>query len=268
MTDNFIVCKITDKKWAEKLLDGEVFMRPLNDFGGWNVCQRTSELKNHFRGDVLEGAAEIYGDARKSSYFDMFPEDLKEVMSSLYVIDEEARYQKIFSTYCLKINNKKEIKPDPKIKDFGDTVVVFVDFEQFIIRFIRKQLLNKNEKMFVLLNKVKYFKRNEAFVSDPLFNKEDTHSYQNELRLVFNSDNKKLNRKYDDLKPIIENIGSIRDIAFSMPIDKFLNVGIPRRVYKLFYTDKRDSVSEKLISYTKKSFQNYTCSKKKITFTI
>ena len=33
----FIPVKVTDREWAEKLLDGEVFMRPLYEFGAWNL---------------------------------------------------------------------------------------------------------------------------------------------------------------------------------------------------------------------------------------
>lgn len=34
--EKFVLVKITDKKWADKLLDGEVFLRPLTEFGSGN----------------------------------------------------------------------------------------------------------------------------------------------------------------------------------------------------------------------------------------
>lgn len=37
--EKFILVKVTDKEWAERLLDGEVFMRPLHEFGSWSVTR-------------------------------------------------------------------------------------------------------------------------------------------------------------------------------------------------------------------------------------
>ena len=35
----FIPVKITDKKWADRFVQGEVFMRALADFGVWSRLQ-------------------------------------------------------------------------------------------------------------------------------------------------------------------------------------------------------------------------------------
>lgn len=40
----FIPVKVTDREWAEKLLDGEVFMRPLYEFGAWNLKKEDKQL--------------------------------------------------------------------------------------------------------------------------------------------------------------------------------------------------------------------------------
>lgn len=51
--------KVTDAKYAEMLLDGDVYARPLNAFGGWDRLaniQNDSSANNSFRGDCNEGA--------------------------------------------------------------------------------------------------------------------------------------------------------------------------------------------------------------------
>ncbi|WP_233502984.1 hypothetical protein, partial [Collinsella sp. TF08-11AT] len=39
----FTVAKVTDAKYAEMLLDGDVYARPLNAFGGWD---RLANIQN------------------------------------------------------------------------------------------------------------------------------------------------------------------------------------------------------------------------------
>lgn len=44
----FIPVKITDKKWADKLVNGEVYMRALHEFGSWgNVTEKDTVLNNN-----------------------------------------------------------------------------------------------------------------------------------------------------------------------------------------------------------------------------
>ena len=38
--DRFIPVKVTDGIWADKLLAGEVFMRPLYEFGMWSALDK------------------------------------------------------------------------------------------------------------------------------------------------------------------------------------------------------------------------------------
>lgn len=41
----FIPVKVTDREWAEKLLDGEVFMRPLYEFGCMEFKKRGQTIE-------------------------------------------------------------------------------------------------------------------------------------------------------------------------------------------------------------------------------
>ena len=44
----FIPVKITDKKWADKLVNGEDYMRALHEFGSWgNVTEKDTVLNNN-----------------------------------------------------------------------------------------------------------------------------------------------------------------------------------------------------------------------------
>lgn len=54
--NHFIPVKITDKQWADRLIQGEVYMRALHEFGLWgNVDEKDPVLKNDFRGDPYSG---------------------------------------------------------------------------------------------------------------------------------------------------------------------------------------------------------------------
>ena len=46
----FIPVKVTDREWAEKLLDGEVFMRPLYEFGAYIAYLESPRIQfeNHY----------------------------------------------------------------------------------------------------------------------------------------------------------------------------------------------------------------------------
>ena len=49
----YYLVKFIDKKWADKLMDGDVFMRTIACFG--DISRRSSDSQNEFRGDALEG---------------------------------------------------------------------------------------------------------------------------------------------------------------------------------------------------------------------
>lgn len=49
----YYLVKFIDQKWADKLIDGEVFMRAISCFG--DISRRSMDSQNEFLGDVLEG---------------------------------------------------------------------------------------------------------------------------------------------------------------------------------------------------------------------
>ena len=54
----YYLVKVVNRKWAEKLLDGEVFMRAIACFG--DISRRSEDANNQFRGDSLEGFSQSF----------------------------------------------------------------------------------------------------------------------------------------------------------------------------------------------------------------
>lgn len=84
----FIPVKVTDREWAEKLLDGEVFMRPLYEFGAWNLKKEDKQLNNSFRGDLCEGMSGIFGEVEECPIYDSFDENVKKYIKQIWYIDD------------------------------------------------------------------------------------------------------------------------------------------------------------------------------------
>lgn len=237
----FIPVKITDRKWANRLLNGEVFMRSLYEFGSWNE-NREPSLNNLFRGDYREGTVAVYGKPEKTPFYNQLPSIYKEQVKRGYLIDDsEIKYFKIFSLYRMVFNpfTNGFIKPDPRLKEFGDTVVIIRDYNEFIDRY-GKALFSKYEKVVSLISPVDFYDKNDIKQVDSLFSKDVSYSYQNELRMAFvklENDGFWFGPGADtnlsvvqDCKPLTLNIGNIRDIAIAMPINNFLNLKFPNTI--------------------------------------
>ena len=236
--EKFIPVKITDKKWAERLLDGEVFMRPLHDFGSWNK-DKDGVLNNHFRGDINEGTAAVYRDVEKFPGFEGFPKDFQDAVLQISMIDDgDSQYFKIFSLYRMMYDPTTDffIKPDPKMAEFGDTAVIIRDYNEFIERY-GKALFARYDKLISMIDTVQFYNFNETRKTNPIFEKSDEYKYQNELRMAFcELEHNRFARGQDaeaglrmicDLTPVTLNIGSIRDIAVAMPMEDFLELRFP-----------------------------------------
>jgi hypothetical protein len=98
---HFIPVKITDKKWADKLVNGEVYMRALHEFGSWgNVTEKDTVLNNNYRGDFFAGVTATYRTADDSDFFRGFPTEVKAHMANCCLVDEsDVQFFKIFSLY-------------------------------------------------------------------------------------------------------------------------------------------------------------------------
>ena len=54
----YYLVKVVNRKWAEKLQNGEVFMRAISCFG--DLSKRSEDANNQFRGDSLEGFSQSF----------------------------------------------------------------------------------------------------------------------------------------------------------------------------------------------------------------
>lgn len=113
------VVKVTDAKYAEMLLDGDVYARPLNAFGGWDwLTNRQNDpfVDNSFRGDCNEGAIRN----EKWEYGDI-----------TLIDDFETKFMKCYSTMALQyhLDSKKWERANKKVAQFGDTAVVIANLD-------------------------------------------------------------------------------------------------------------------------------------------
>lgn len=269
--EKFIPVKVTDKKWAECLLDGEVFMRPLHQFGSWNKNKDRS-VANQFRGDIHEGTAAVYGDIMQFPGIGGFPQDLQNVVRQVSLIDDgDIQFFKIFSLYRMIYNSATDffVKPDPRMKQFGDTAVIIQDYNEFIERF-GLALFSKYNKVISMICPVDFYGLQETKQTNPLFSKEKSYEYQNELRMAFCEleHNKFAIGPGADtalsivpsLDPVTLQIGSIRDIAIVLPIDDFLNLKFPQDIRLRF--PMRDPMEEPsnydgIVQWTKEQMKDY-----------
>ena len=182
MQNQFLPCKIVDRQWAEKLLDGEVFMRPLFEFGVW---EKTNEINDPNRKDIMEGAVASFPNPDTVPFLKNLDPAFKSAIKNVTLIDMgDLQFFKVFCLYCLEFKENKPILPDARVKDFGDTVVVFRDFNSFLLRFFQT-ILSRYEEHVVLLDRINYYGINENRNLNPLFEKTKRYAYQNELRLAF-----------------------------------------------------------------------------------
>lgn len=209
-----VLAKITDKKWADKFQDGEMFLRSLGEF---------RRIENNYQGDFLEGSiANI--DPLDDQAMDQFcPIDKsvrKYIMGGVSLLSEDLKNDKLFCMYGIELKGGHLLKdePDPRILDFGDTMVIITDFKSFMDRV--RNALSKCEKLHSFsrmdFGRVKYYNREKFFGALNAFHKTDIYQWQNEYRFLF-KDMSACNSHY------ILNIGDIRDITITVPTKTFLS---------------------------------------------
>lgn len=222
----FTVVKVTDAKYAEMLLGGDVYARPLNAFGGWDWLaniQNDLSVNNSFRGDCNEGAIRNV----KWEYGDI-----------TLIDDSETKYMKCYSTMALQYHLKsmKWERADKKVTQFGDTAVVIANLDQFVDRIV--SALNKKygcDHCLLLADKISFYHLGITNNLVPMYSKEASYSWQNEYRIILcetipNRENKFARPDKDgvfrpnaqstilSLDDVHLDIGDIRDIAYAIPV--------------------------------------------------
>lgn len=223
----YYLVKFIDKKWADKLMDGEVFMRAIACFG--DISRRASDSQNEFRGDVLEGINYSFG-------------------NQVGLVDVLTYREKIYCLYALEFDEEAGgfIKPDNRILEFGDTAVIIYNTGEFLHRICNAMLERFGNNFWTSFQRVEYDV--DFSVEQPYdeFCKAFSYAYQNEFRIVLDLANGKFNPEQlsdvtdfarltfpgkieEDTNPdslsdsLTLNIGNIRDISISISTYDLLN---------------------------------------------
>lgn len=243
----YYLVKVLDRKWAEKLMDGEIFMRAIACFG--DLSRRSKDSNNQFRGDSLEGFCFSF-ENHHNPY--VHSEDLNGNISEFVpnqvgLIDVLKYREKIFCLYALEYdeNRCQFIKPDPRISDFGDTAVIIHNPQQFLYRICNAMIQRFGNDFWTSFMRVDY---NVEFSSSQPYDefcKSLSYSWQKEFRIALDLAQGKFDpdtlkdvtdfarltfpgKIVEDTNPdsiadsITLNIGNIRDICTSIPISEFV----------------------------------------------
>lgn len=240
MNRHFIPVKITEKKYADRFVKGEIFMRALHEFGAWgDISEKDDVLKNNYRGDLYSGVTAVFRSADDCRYFKKIEEEKGTKIQNCCLIDEsDIQYFKILSLYCSELDEEKQrfITPDPRMASFGDTAVLIIDFCEFMERYARA-LFAKYGRLITMVDQVKPFDFSQTHMINPLFCKHESQAYQKELRLAFGSlevnpfaigpDAYETNSMVMNYDPVTLQLGDLSDITVQMPIWHFMAGFLP-----------------------------------------
>lgn len=210
---------------------GEVFMRPLQEFGVQNRIKNQNDpvLFNYFRADLLEGAVKVIHDPKEDEVFSMFPQDLQAAMSGGALIDVGLGPCNLFCLYRMSVDPTTHIfcKPDNQLRQFGDSAVIIRDFNAFLQR-LYDALRREFPTFFLMLDEVRYYALGKTQKVAPLFSKEQHLDWQNEARIVvgvLDGDHPYGDGRYPMQLPPQRrtiNIGDIHDIALMVSINQLM----------------------------------------------
>jgi len=249
MEKPYYLVKIIDKEWAEKLLDGEVYMRPLSAFS--DLLKRDDDCNNTFRGDIGEGINSSFSNGQNSDFFKNALAEILPYISGTGQINEYYLQEKIYSLYCLEYdeNNSAFIAPSEQLNNFGNTAIIFFNSWEFLRRVCYKLLSEYNESFWVGAKRVQY----EVDLRDSHeydeFSKSRSYSWQNEFRIAVDLSDGKVDKetwekmtdfcrldflnnggkvdKNADRVPLTLQIGDIRDICIPISTEKLINLNLP-----------------------------------------
>ena len=233
----YLPIKVLDKEYADKLMCGEVYMRPLEEFGSWRITEYKDlggkELNNDFRGDIGEGLVRNLAPDEKHPFFDGLSEQMKEAVIGRYFIDEEEKETRLFSMakleYDVEKHSYKEI--DKRFSEFGDTVVIILDPEAFYQRICACYHRMFASSFVVEVGEISYKSIFRDFGEWGLYVKEKKYEWQQEVRIAarLRPDIQILSNR-EKTGPIPARIGDLSDIAIEVPIKEILDGKWPEKI--------------------------------------
>ena len=242
----YLLVKVLDKRWADSLLAGQVFMRALACFS--DLTKRDAGTDNEFRGDVLEGVVESFSDGYDHH---SFTQDGNGPVRDGMVgrIDALTLRRKVFSLASLQYDPERcrFVKPDPRLESFGDTAVVITDAGEFLRRVQSALSVSYGDTYWWSYDRVAYNVSLARELTYNEFSKSDAYAWQREFRISLDlsagrfspeilrrtTDYAKLTcpgAMKEDTRPdsvadsLILQIGDMRDIAVEMPVRQLLEL--------------------------------------------
>lgn len=248
--DSFYLVKILDEKWADKLLDGEIFMRPLSAFG--DLSKRGEDANNTFRGDSSEGMGKSFSNPQESHFFsDITSKEDVSNIAGYGQIAECFLQEKIYSLYCLEYSesNSEFIEPKKQLLEFGDTAIIIFDSLEFLRRVFYKLLSDYGESFWAGAKRVQYVVDLTKLSEYNEFSKSKSYSWQNEFRVAIDLSEGKADKeawesmtnlsrimfsrqggKFDmnaERIPITLKIGDVRDICVKLSTKELVELKLP-----------------------------------------
>lgn len=229
MNHMYLPVKVLDKCWADELMQGHVFMRALEEFGGWKIVEDGelggAVLDNDYRGDVGEGFVRNLAPEESDPIFDCFSKELKNVMIQRGYIDDAERATRIFSMarleYDIETRNYKKISPE--FAQFGDTAVIITDPEEFYRRVVAFYHRAFENNFIVEIGEITYKDIFQDYGEWGIYTKEKKYSWQQEVRIAARLRPDLQNLRKDKPEPITADIGDLSDIAIEIPIQDLLD---------------------------------------------
>ena len=153
----YFLVKLLKKEYANRLLDGEVFMRSMSCF--WDLSKGDGDVKNTSREDTLEGLSGSFARGDDFHFFrEAFDNNTLSQFEGTGVIDDLLARELIYCLYSLEYDlaKKQFIKPDSQLLDFGDTAVVIFDSNEFLKRICKNMLVQYGDDFWISFKRVKY----------------------------------------------------------------------------------------------------------------
>lgn len=247
--NKYYLVKVTKREYADKLLDGDVYMSPLSSFG--DLLTRPEHSKNIFRGDTAEGLSQSFSRGNESAFFGDSLGEKAPMIAGAGQIAECFLQERLYSLYCLEYSDRNSsfISPARDLVEFGDTAVIIFDPWQFLYRVCTRVLLERGDSVWIGAKRVRYEQNLAELAQYDEFSKSPAYSWQNEFRIAVDLSEGKADREaWDNMtdfcrimflnqvgkvdlnakrKPLTIKIGDIRDIATHVPTTDLVELRLP-----------------------------------------
>lgn len=203
------------------------------------------------------------------------PDSIKPLVDKITWVDlGDLQYYKVLCFYSLLYDASNDwfIAPDPRLAEFGDTALVITDMDELMRRMLQALLDKYGEHSIFLADTVNYFNHSVTRKLQPLFEKDESYSWQNEYRIAFSRladpndpyviENHLEGKMLLDLDPVILQIGNISDIVAVYPADKLIDLSFIDRNARLRFPmsddpDNNPAMIDMIAADTKENLKNF-----------